>query len=45
MTLFILQTLSEVKSAALLKFCINDIVDGARLRIDHDTLGLRSPCM
>lgn len=36
-------TLSEVKDAALLKFCITDVVDGARLRIDHDTLGLRSP--
>ncbi|XP_052095912.1 ubiquitin carboxyl-terminal hydrolase 40-like isoform X2 [Mytilus californianus] len=34
---------SEVKCIAVSKFCMNNIVDGGRLRHDHETLGLRSP--
>jgi len=29
---------------AISKFDVHDIKDGGRLRIDHDTLGLRPPC-
>lgn len=37
------QTVSEVKCMAVSKFCMSDIIDGGRLRHDHETLGLRSP--
>ncbi|VDI18321.1 ubiquitin carboxyl-terminal hydrolase 40 [Mytilus galloprovincialis] len=36
-------TVSEVKCMAVSKFCMSDIIDGGRLRHDHETLGLRSP--
>ncbi|CAC5397446.1 USP40 [Mytilus coruscus] len=36
-------TVSEVKCITVSKFCMSNIVDGGRLRPDHETLGLRSP--
>ncbi|XP_041365456.1 ubiquitin carboxyl-terminal hydrolase 40-like [Gigantopelta aegis] len=35
--------LSTVKSCAMEKFGVNEVLDGGRLRVDHETLGLRVP--